>query len=740
VASSNFDGVSPTVTVRTGVIDLPSRAELPLASIREAGATGTENRNRKNRTARQDQLKTQMRHKLGVDVGGTFTDIFLLNETDWSLATHKVPSTPQDPSLAIIRGISEILQSEGVRPDQISYLAHGTTVATNAIIEQEGGKVGLITTRGFRDLLEIGRQTRPRLYDLQLDHPPPLVGRDLRLEVNERILHTGAVSACLDEDAVKRRIQHLKRNGVNAVAICLLYSYVNADHETRIRDMVKIEMPDCYVSVSHEVLPEFREYERLSTTTLNAFLMPVMDTYLRNFRQEVEEMGVKEAPRVSQCNGGIMSVATACRFPLRTALSGPSAGVIGALFIANAIEVSNLITFDMGGTSTDVCLLDQGTVSISNDRSVGGYPAKIPSVDVNAVGAGGGSIAWIDLDGFMKVGPKSAGASPGPVCYGQGSSEPTVTDANVLLGRLNPEYLLGGRMKIEKDAAFAALGKLGELIGLGPIDTALGVIDIITANMFKAIRAVSIEKGYDPKEFSLMAFGGAGPLHACRLARELEISRVIIPPTPGILCAMGLLVADARNDYVRTAPMNMEAADLHRINAIFDEMEAEAGVWLSSEGFESSSQRLFRSVDMRYVGQNFELSVRTPASALTHSDLESLVFSFYREHERNYGHFTQGEPIQLINFRVTAEGVTEKPEMKAGEEGSCDGSEGIVPYRDVCFGAHTSLRTPVYDRNQVQHGQPITGPAVIEQMDATTLVFPGDVAEMDRYGNIVICL
>ena len=678
-----------------------------------------------------------MPFKIGVDVGGTFTDVFLLNETTGQLAVHKVASTPEDPSKAIIQGVSEILRIQGIAPDQVTYLAHGTTVATNAIIEQKGGKVGLLTTQGFRDLLEIGRQTRPKLYDLYLDYPPPLVPRDLRLEVRERVLHTGEIFLRLDEQSVEDQIQKLKGNGVDAVVICLLYSYLNPRHEARIKELVRKAMPDCYLSVSHEVLPEFREYERLSTTTLNASLMPVMDTYLRNFQKEAKHIGVVAPPRINQCNGGVMSVETACQFPIRTALSGPSAGVVGALFIGNAIGNSDLITFDMGGTSTDVCLLEKGFSRISNDRWVGGYPAKIPSVDVNAVGAGGGSIAWIDLDGLMKVGPRSAGASPGPACYGLGGPEPTVTDANVILGRLNPEYLLGGRMKIDRSLAESALKRLGDRLGLDSIEMAQGVIRIVTANMVKAIRTISIERGYDPKEFSLLAFGGAGPLHAVGVARELEISRIIVPPNPGIICAMGLIVADARNDYVQTSLMNMDTVDLGKINRIFDQLEKEARQWLTLEGFAPSAQRLSRSVDMRYVGQNFELPVEVPPNALKAADLETLLSRFYVEHEKNYGHFTSGEPAQLVSFRVTAQGIIPKLRLEKIHRPKQEGTP-IITRRQVCFDARNPDPTPVYDRTRLYPGDRITGPAVIEQMDSTTIVFPGDVAAIDDLLNIVI--
>jgi N-methylhydantoinase A len=679
-----------------------------------------------------------MCYKIGIDVGGTFTDVFLLNEKDGELEVHKVSSTPDDPSKAILQGISEIIKDHNINPGHITYLAHGTTVATNAIIEKKGGKVGLLTTEGFGDLLEIGRQTRPNLYDLQLDYPQPVVPRNLRLEVKERILHTGKVLIPLDEVSVERQIQVLQEQGVNAVSVCLLYSYINARHESIIKKMLRQQMPDCYISVSHEVLPEFREYERLSTTTLNAFLMPIMENYLHNFQSEVKELGIVVPPRINQSNGGLMSVETACKFPLRTALSGPSAGVISALFIGKAIREKNLITFDMGGTSTDVSLLNKGMPSVSSNRWVGGYPAKIPSVDVNAVGAGGGSIAWIDLDGLMKVGPKSAGASPGPVCYVQGGTEPTVTDANVILGRLHSEYLLGGRMKIDKSAAQSALKILGESLGLSVKESALGIIKIVTINMVKAIRAISIEKGFHPKEFSMMAFGGAGPLHAVEVARELGISKIIIPPTPGILCAMGLLVADARNDYVKTFLMDIDVLDIGRFNEIFYELEENALRWLSEEGISPEKQKIIKTVDMRYVGQNFELSIPVSNGILKQSKVDTLIKNFYQEHKRNYGHYVEGEPVQLVNFRVTAQGTTSKFELKKPRGMTKKIGLSIVAHREVCFNSEVPVLTPIYNRNELLPGDQINGPAIIEQMDTTTLVFPDNQAKIDDVWNIII--
>jgi N-methylhydantoinase A len=681
-----------------------------------------------------------MHYKLGVDVGGTFTDVFMMSEDTGLLAVYKTASTPDDPSKAILAGIEEILAAQSLRAEAVSYLAHGTTVATNAIIEQRGGKVGLLTTKGFRDLLEIGRQTRPKLYDLQKDYPPPLVPRDLRLEIAERILHTGEVFLPLNEDQARGQIENLKQEKIESVVVCLLYAYLNPKHEIRIREMIEEQIPGCHISVSHQILPEFREYERLSTTTINAFLMPTMGTYLRNFDAKARKLGLGVAPLVNQCNGGVMSVEAARRLPVRTVLSGPAAGVVGALFIAESAGFPNLITFDMGGTSTDVSLSKEGITTISNDRWVGGYPVKIPSVDVKAVGAGGGSIAWLDLDGLMKVGPQSAGAVPGPVCYGLGGSEPTVTDANMVLGRLNQKSLLGGRMKINADASKEAIGQLSDSLKLGIIETAQGVIRIVTANMVKAIRAVSIERGHDPKEFILTAFGGAGPLHACGVARELEIRKVIIPPNPGILCAMGLLVADVRNDYVKTQLIPYNQASPEDIEQNFLELENAGRQWLTNEGFEPEVQRLVRSLDMRYMGQNFELTVEAPPRKIDKQVFKALQEGFHEEHARYYGHCSPQELIQIVNFRVTAFGMTPKLSLKKMPNQSIRQQNALLGHRNVWFDKSTPLSTKIFDRSCLVPGDEIIGPAIIEQMDSTTMIPPSERCVVDQLGNLIIHL
>ena len=483
--------------------------------------------------------------RVGVDSGGTFTDVCLVNDATGEIRVWKVPSTPDDPSRAIALGVVEGLrESADAPPGDVSYFGHGTTVATNALIQHRGAVTGLITTDGFRDLLEIGRQRRPHLYDLQADKPLVLVPRARRYEVRERLRHDGRVEAALDASQVRAAARALRGAGVDAIAICFLYCYVDPRHEREARGIVEAECPGVFVTCSHEVAPEFREFERLSTVVVNAYLGPVMAGYLERLGPRLAEVGIAAAPHITQSNGGVMSFDAARVEPVRTVLSGPATGVVGGLEVGLAAGLRHVITFDMGGTSTDVSLVEDGRAKLAGEVEVHGYPLRAPALDIQTVGAGGGSIAYVDAGGLLKVGPRSAGAAPGPVCYGLGNEEPTVTDANVVLGTLNPEHLLGGRMKIDRGRAESAIARLGRQVGLDVMTTAQGIVSIVTSTMARAIRVISVQRGHDPREYALVAFGGAGPLHAARLARELEIPRVLVPRHPGILCALGLLLSD----------------------------------------------------------------------------------------------------------------------------------------------------------------------------------------------------
>ncbi|MDE0112945.1 MAG: hydantoinase/oxoprolinase family protein, partial [Albidovulum sp.] len=495
--------------------------------------------------------------RVGVDSGGTFTDVSLYHEESGRFEDWKIPSTPEDPSRGIAMGIAESLAMVGASADDLTYFGHGTTVATNSLIELRGAKTGLITTEGFRDLLEIGRQMRPSLYDMMADKPPVLVPRRLREEVPERIRFDGTIEIPLDMRRLREAARRLAEEGVAATAICFLYGYLEPRHEAAAKETVQ-DVAGGFVSASYEVAPEFREFERLSATVVNAFLGPVMKLYIERLSERLRELGMRAVPHMTQSNGGVIGFETAARLPIRTILSGPSTGVVAAQEIARRAGLKDVITFDMGGTSSDVALLENLECKRSKEPVVHGYPIKTPMLDIHTVGAGGGSIATVDSGGLLKVGPRSAGAVPGPACYGQGGNEATVTDANVVLQTLNPSQLLGGRMKLRRDLASDAVARLSRELNLGLQETAQGIVSVATANMAKALRVVSVERGYDPREHALIAFGGGGPLHAARLARELDISTIIVPPAPGSLCALGLLLTDLKADFTasRIVPLN----------------------------------------------------------------------------------------------------------------------------------------------------------------------------------------
>jgi len=680
-----------------------------------------------------------MKLRIGVDTGGTFTDVCLFEEESGRVAVTKLPSSPDDLSRSILQGITSILDQEHGRPSNVNYFAHGTTVATNALIQHAGARTGLITTEGFRDLLELGRQRRPDLYDLQVDKPVPLVPRDLRLEVKERTTYDGRVESPLDSEAVAQAARMLKAQGVKSVAICFLYSYINPSHEKLAREILKQEMPGAYVSSSHEVLPEFREYERLSTVVINAYLEPVMEEYIRKLEIQLKGLGIRAGAYITQSNGGIISLETARHHSVRTVLSGPSAGVVGATYVGTIAGFKNLITFDMGGTSTDVSLVENGHVKVTGEMEVQGYPIRVPTLEVNTVGAGGGSVAWIDRGGHLKVGPQSMGALPGPACYGLGNEEPTVTDANVVLQTLHPEYLLGGRMPIDAKASSHAIVRTAKRLGMNAMDVAQGIISLVTSNMARAIRVVSVRKGYDPRDFTLVAFGGAGPLHAARLAKELSIPRVLVPEVPGILCALGLLVTDIRSDYTLTRILETDQTTLLEIKAIFKELEVRADQWLDQEGVEEKD-RLYRySVDMRYRGQNYELKVPLEPKEMVSVDITPLVQRFHSLHEQNYGYFAKEEPTQLVTFCIEVLGRVPKVALKTYPKDGIDSRHALRDTRPV-FLEETGdfVDCPVYHRGLLRHGNIMTGPAIVEQMDSTTLILPGQEALIDPYHNIVI--
>jgi N-methylhydantoinase A len=666
---------------------------------------------------------------LGVDVGGTFTDFFLANGTTGETRTHKVASTPDDPSRAILEGLRALVPAGG-----LAFLAHGTTVATNALIQRRGGKVALVTTAGFKDLLEIGRQTRPKIYDLKADHPEPLVPRERRFEVAERIGPAGEVIRPLASAEVERAVASVKASGAESVAVCFLFAFLNPEHERRLGRALTAALPGIDVSLSCEVQPEFREYERLSTTVLNAYLQPIAGRYMAR----LEKAAVQHAPAarigICQSSGGLMSVARAAEMPIRTALSGPAAGVVGAVAAGARSGRGDLITFDMGGTSTDVCLVRDGKAEMAFGRSVAGFPVRLASIDIHTVGAGGGSVAHIGRDGLMRVGPMSTGAVPGPACYGKGGTEPTVSDANLVLGRL-PEELVGGAMRLDRALAEAAIAPLAERLGLGLRETALGIVRIVNANMMRAIRAVSIERGHDPRSFTLMPFGGAGALHAVEIARELGIRSILVPPSPGILCAEGVAAAQLEESFVATCRVALDG-DLAAVAAAFARLTAAAGDWHAKDGAAGPEARQDIAVDMRYVGQNFELAIPVPSGPVPPA-ADWLRRSFLEAHQKKYGHHDPAAPIEIVNVRLAARKARARPVCNTYGVRGAKASPAAVT-RQVWFAADRPEDTRFVAREALSPGVALDGPMVITQFDATTLVPPGSRLVAEEGGSLLI--
>lgn len=666
----------------------------------------------------------------GVDVGGTFTDLFLFDRESRHVLVHKVPSTPDDPSRAILGGLRDVCDRHDIHPEEIVRLAHGTTVATNALIERKGGRVAMITTAGFRDLVEIGRQVRPRIYDLKADAPLPLACRRVRFEVAERIGSKGEVLVPLTDAEIDRVVDLVASADVDCCAVCLLFSFLNAEHERRIGEALRAHLPDLHLSLSSAVQPEFREFERFSTTILNAFLQPKVTRYMERLEAALAETAGAAAIGISQSSGGLMEIGRASALPIRTALSGPAAGVVGAVAVAARSREANLITLDIGGTSTDVCLIEGGAAAMTYGRDIADFPVRLPSIDINTVGAGGGSIASIGPDGLLKVGPLSAGAVPGPACYGRGGTLPTVSDANVVLGRL-PDTLVGGGMTLDRAAAERAVAPIAERLGLGLQETALGILRITTSNMVRAIRAVSVERGYDPRNFALMPFGGAGGLHAVDVARELSIARILVPLSPGILCAEGVAVSRLQEGFVATCRVSLDDAFPAVENAIAS-LSTSALDWYAGSKAEGRLE-VATFLDMRYVGQNYELSVLLdPGTTLP--PVTELRTRFEAAHEAKYGHSDEDAPVEIVNVRLRAGTAYDEGMEPVLRPGTGDAATTAL----VWFDASASVETAVIHRDALAVGASLAGPAIVTQFDSTTVVPPGCTARVDSARNILI--
>ncbi|MFQ5594046.1 MAG: hydantoinase/oxoprolinase family protein [Anaerolineae bacterium] len=690
--------------------------------------------------------------RLGIDVGGTFTDVVLIDDRSGQIHYTKVLTTPRNPAEGVMSGIEKILADTGSTMDQVGYIVHGSTIGTNALIERKGAKTGLITTEGFRDVLEIARIERPAagLYDMSVDLPDPLVPRYLRCEVRERVGADGQVVTPLDEGSVRQAVQYLKDEGVESIAVCLLFSFLNPAHEQRVGEICRELYPEAYVSLSSQIAPEFREYERSSTTVINAYLQPIVVRYLDSLVQQLEgqygavdpSTGSGQALRIMQASGGSMTVDVARVDAVHTVNSGPAGGVVASSYVGRLVGDTQLVSVDMGGTSFDIGLVDQGQPRVHSEGEFEGLPVKMPMVDVHAIGAGGGSIAWIDKGGALNVGPMSAGAAPGPACYGLGGEESTVTDANLVLGRLNPDYFLGGEMVLHPDLARRAIEtRVAKPLGMSVEEAANGIIRLVNANMVKGISVSSIEKGYDVREFTLMAFGGAGALHAVELAEALDMSKVIIPPFPGTLSALGLLVSDTRHDYVQTVAISEQDAKAEALLEILQNLEARGRAQLKEERVPEDQIEVVWSADLRYEGQSYEINTPVPHNGrLTQADVQETIRRFHELHQRIYEYSSVDEPVEFINVRVTTIGRVPAVSLAAGDSQGADPAAAQRASRPVYFSGAGFVECPVYDRARLKPGNQVAGPCLVEEIASTTVLTPGARGVVDEYGNIVITL
>ena len=678
-----------------------------------------------------------MASRLGIDVGGTFTDFLLFDETSRQVQLLKTPSTPEDQSIGILTGVQKIIAQAGISASDIKVLLHGTTVSTNIVLEEKGAKVGLLVTENFEQVLHMARSQTPGPLAgwIIMEKPDPLADLELTRGIPERLDARGEIITPLDEAAARNVIRELVELGVESITISLLHAYANPVHEKRLKALVEEIGPEVPVSLSSEILPEFREYERTLVTVMNAYVGPSMRRYLRNLEDKLQSVQFSPHVHIVRSDGGLMSVARASESPVHTMMSGPAGGVSGAAFLANLAGHPNAIGFDMGGTSTDVSVIQDGTPNISRQTSLGYYPIKIPSVDVHSVGAGGGSIAHVPMTKALRVGPESAGAVPGPACYGRGGDKPTVTDANVVLGRLPPN-LLGGEMALDVNAAETAVSRVAGALGLDINQAAQGILHIVNENMFGALRLVTVQKGLDPRDFALVAFGGAGPMHGNAIAMLAGCYPVIVPPTPGVLSALGFLYSDVKNEFAQTFIRNIDKAQSGEVGEVLSRLGRDAKIWLREEGIEESSQELHFEADVRYFRQGYEFSLEVNPEAMSNGGLEDLAGRFGIAHEQIYG-FKLDAPVELVNLRSVGTGRVIKVEFPKFEKEGSDAGKAIIGQHRTSFDGNF-VAANVYDRAELKAGNQVPGPAIITQKDSTSVVHPGHVGEVDEYLNVLI--
>jgi N-methylhydantoinase A len=681
------------------------------------------------------------RYRVTVDTGGTFSDFVYLNEETGELSIAKLPSTPDDPSRAILAGIETLFARAG-EPADIGYFCHGTTVGTNALLEGKGVKTALLVTEGFRGIYPVGEQARPygtAIFDVMYDKPPPLVPLSLTGEVKERVDFRGNVLQELDEAALRETVRELAAHHIESVAVCLLFSFLHPEHEARVRDIVVQEMPDCSISLSSEVLPQIREYYRLSTTVINAYLQPILARYIAQLDRRLCGAGIATRQKyVMQSNGGMATFAAAARRAVTTVLSGPAGGVRAGVLAGRMNALRNIITFDMGGTSCDVALIKDGEALLSSRGKIEGRDLAVPMLDINTVSAGGGTVATVDHFGVLQVGPQSAGAVPGPACYGRGGETPTITDCNLVLGYLGEDNFLGGRMRLDAAKARAAIEtKVARPLGVGLADAAEGIVRIIDVKMEEAIKAISTMRGHDLRDFMLLAFGGAGPVHAGRIAHDLGMAGIVVPLYPGVFSAIGLLMSDVKHDYIRSKMAPLSEVTPEDVNDMFERLAAQALEELRSDGFARHHIRIERALDMRYAGQGYEIAVPCPAEPLRGAGLRELRVTFDQQHRSMFGHMAPEEPVEIVSYRVRGLGLVppaELPKFKRTGAALTDARRGM---RRARFDG-AEFDCPIYQREQLDVGSRLAGPAILEQLDCTTVIRPRQIGRVDEWKNLIV--
>ncbi|MET0503181.1 MAG: hydantoinase/oxoprolinase family protein [Candidatus Binatia bacterium] len=683
------------------------------------------------------------KYRVTVDTGGTFSDFVFFNEATGEFSITKVPSTPKEPFQAVLNGVKELIDQGGAAKD-VSFFCHGTTVGTNALLEEKGARTGLLVTQGFRGIYEVMEQTRgygPATYDLFFEKPRLLAPPYLTEEIPERVDFRGNALQPIDTEASLEAVRRLKKKDVQSVAVCFLFSFLNPAHELKIKEIFAKEFPEARLSLSCEVLPQIREFYRMSTTVINAYIAPVMASYLSRLEGRLRELGVT-TPKlyIMQSNGGVSTFDGSAKKPVATVLSGPAGGVIASMGTCERVGIKNIITFDMGGTSCDVALIHEGNPVITTQGKISQRPISLPMLDIHTVSAGGGTIARIDAVGGLQVGPDSAGADPGPVCYDRGGENVSITDANLVTGVLDPDHFLGGRMKLNKQKAERLLeDKIAKPLGLSLLEAADGILKIIHAKMEEAIKAVSSQRGYDIRDFTLVAFGGGGPMHAGRMALDLGIPSVLVPLTPGVHSALGLLMSDVKHDYVRSKLAGLDELDLNEINAMFGQLTEQAKSDLRAEGFTDNEIRIDAFLDLRYAGQGYELTVPCPMPPLKKTDLELMRQRFDTQHEQASGHKAETEPVELVSLRLISYGLVPQAKLSPGKATGRTIEQAKTGERKVYFGEqHGAANCRIYSRDLLEPGHEITGPAIIEQLDTTTVIHPEQEATVDEYKNLIV--